>query len=288
MDKITEPGLYQDFPEEAYHADPCPEPSASRSIIKTIVERTPRHAFIAHPRLDPNFERPDPPDRFDLGTAIHTALLGRGGKIAEAPFENWTTKASKEFRAAAREQGLVPMLTDQMKRVNDMADAVREQLPDFGMERLFNRDHGRAEVVAAWQDPVGGWSRCLIDWLDADLTITDVKSTEIELGDMDALGRHCSSMGYEVQHAFYERALVNLYPEMEGRVKFRFLFCEVKAPYAILPVVLPNDAIAKGRATVAKGMELWAAAKASGKWPRFSGAARIADYPPWSVAEYAK
>lgn len=286
MTAITEPGLYQDFDEDEYHADPLPEPSASRSILKAIVEKTPRHAFVAHPRLDPEFERTEN-DKFDLGKAVHTLVLGRGQKIAVGEFDNYTTKAAKEWRDAARKAGLTPMLQEQADRALAMEAAIREQLPDHGLEHLFNPANGRAEVVAAWRDPVGGWSRCLIDWLEKDLTITDLKTTETDLT-LDALGRHCSSMGYEYQHALYERAIVSLYPEMEGRVKFRFLFAEVKKPFAIMPITLPNDAIAMGRANVELGMQRWAAAKASGKWPRYSGGDRAVEYPPWAVAEFAK
>ena len=40
-----------DIPPREYHADPCPAPSLSRSIAKLLVERSPAHAYAAHPRL---------------------------------------------------------------------------------------------------------------------------------------------------------------------------------------------------------------------------------------------
>lgn len=284
---ISEPGFYQDFDEKAYHADPCPEPSASRSIVKTLVERTPRHAFISHPRLDPNFERDDSDPKFDLGTAVHTAMLTRGKKIVIGDFKDYRTDAAKAWRDQARAAGLTPILAEQAGRVTEMCAAITEQLPDHGLEHLFQQEHGRAEVMAAWVDPVGGWSRMLIDWLGKDLTITDLKTTEVQGFDPDTLGRHMDNMGYEFQHAFYERGLEWLVPHMAGRVKFRFLFCEVKPPYAIMPVMLPADALAKGRDLVALGMQRWAQHKASGIWPRYTGGDMIVNYPPWSTAEWA-
>lgn len=283
---IDKPGIYQDFPEDAYHADPLPEASASRSIIQAIALRTPRHAFIAHPRLDPNFERKPDDDKFNMGNAGHKAILSRGKGVIVGDFPDYKTKAAQEWKKAAKEAGLVPLLEEQAKRVEAMRAAVFEQLPEHGLEHLFNRDFGRAEVVAAWVDPVAGWSRLMADWLEKDLTITDIKVTEVDDFTPDGLGRHMSNMKYEVIHAWYERGILNLFPELEGRFKYRFLFVEAKPPFSIMPIILPNDAIAKGRATVALGVERWAQAKASGKWPRYTGGDRIADYPPWSVAEY--
>lgn len=284
---IREPGVYQDFPEDAYHADPLPEPSASRSIIQTIAERTPRHAFIAHPRLDPAFERTED-DKFSMGTAGHKAILSRGKGIAVGDFKDYRTDAAKAWRTASKGAGLVPILQEQAERVANLRAAVIEQLPDHGLEHLFNPDLGRAEVVAAWIDPVAGWSRLMADWLEADLTITDIKITGVDDFTPAGLGRHMSGMGYEFIHAWYERGIVNLFPEMEGRFKYRFLFVEEKAPHAIMPIILPNDAIAKGRMMVEMGAERWAEAKRTGQWPRYKGGDVVADYPPWSVAEFAK
>jgi hypothetical protein len=36
-----------------YHADPCPEPSLSAHIAALLCARSPRHAWAAHPKLNP-------------------------------------------------------------------------------------------------------------------------------------------------------------------------------------------------------------------------------------------
>ena len=125
----------------------------------------------------------------------------------------------------------------------------------------------------------------MIDWLEGDLTITDLKTTDIDLN-IENAGRHCASMGYEFQHAFYERVMVSLFPELEGRFKFQFLFVEAKPPFSILPVVLPSEAIAKGRFYVNRGLEIWANCKKTGQWPRFSPGIKTVEYPAWSVANF--
>lgn len=283
---INKEGLYPDITEKEYHADPCEEISASRSLIKTIVEKTPKHAFIQHPRLyTPKAEPKE--DKFDLGTAAHSMLLGKGIGAVRAPEEwaDWRKGDAKEWRASTREGGGIPMLQNQYDRASEMCESVREQLPEHGLERLFNPEFGKPEVVAVSNDKTGGFCRIMIDWLEGDLTITDLKTTDIDLN-IENAGRHCASMGYEFQHAFYERVMVSLFPELEGRLKFQFLFVEAKPPFSILPVVLPSEAIAKGRFYVNRGLEIWANCKKTERWPRFSPGIKTVEYPAWSVANF--
>lgn len=288
--QIDKPGLHFDVNEKDYHADPLPEPSASRSILKILFERTPRHASAAHPRL-PHFKPVEKEDKFDLGTAVHSTILKRGANILECPFDSWRSGDAKLMRDAARKAGKVPLLTDQVERVDEMNTAIFGQLNDFpDLAGVFDSAHGAPEVMAACIDPVGGWTRVLIDWLGKDLTVWDLKTTDIPVTE-SRLGRHCDSMGYEWQHAITERVLCNLYPELRGRFQFGLIFAETKYPHAIMPIRLPNDAIARGRHHVAKSMEMWAACKASGEWPAHSGAVRTVEYMPWNIAgfdEYAE
>lgn len=286
MPRINKAGIYPEITEEEYHADPCVEISASRSLIKTIVERTPKHAFTQHPRLYTKKTK-DKEDKFDLGTAAHSMILGKGKGVVKAPeeWEAWTTKASKEWREETRKSGGVPMLQSQYERALDMAGEVKEQLPNFGLQNLFNPEFGKPEVTAVSNDKTGGFCRIMIDWLEKDLTVTDLKTTDIELN-KENIGRHCASMGYEFQHAFYERVMLSLFPEMEGRFKFQFLFVETKPPYAIMPITLPAEAIAKGRFYVNRGLEIWAKCKRENRWPAFEGTVQTAEYPAWSVANF--
>src|SRR3979411_2799004 len=70
-------GLHFDVQAADYHADPCERPSLSSSIAKILIEKTPRHAWTAHPWLNPNFV-PKQDSKFDLGSAVHELMLGKG------------------------------------------------------------------------------------------------------------------------------------------------------------------------------------------------------------------
>src|SRR5262245_50563917 len=73
MTMIDGPGIY-DIPLAEYLADPCPAPSLSASIAHILLSQSPRHAWEAHPRLNPHYE-PEEAEAFDLGTAAHAYLL---------------------------------------------------------------------------------------------------------------------------------------------------------------------------------------------------------------------
>lgn len=286
MTIITAPGLYADPAiRAAYHSDPLPEPSLSRSVARIIANRTPAHARIAHPRLNPDYQ-PYEASKFDLGSAAHALILKEGAAIEVIDAADWRTNAAKDARDYARAAGKTPMLRHQYEETVACVDEVRAQLPAFGLGDILSPEHGQSEVVAAWNDPVAGWCRVMFDRLMSDLTIWDFKFTGIELTD-ESLSRHMAGMGYEFQHAFYERGIENLYPDLKGRVKFGFVFCEIKPPFAILPVRLSNAAVAKGRAGVQVACERWAMAKATEVWPAYEGDVRVIEYPPWSIAEWA-
>jgi len=78
--RIASPGIFADISANDYHADPCPTPSFTQSIAKLILDRSPRHAWAAHPRLNPKWV-PDEDTKFNIGNTAHLRLLGRGKEI---------------------------------------------------------------------------------------------------------------------------------------------------------------------------------------------------------------
>ena len=70
--RINKPGMYT-MKEQEYHADPVIEPSLSSTTAKTLVERSPRHAWMNHPRL--GGARRGASNRMDLGSVVHDIVL---------------------------------------------------------------------------------------------------------------------------------------------------------------------------------------------------------------------
>lgn len=282
---ISEPGAY-DMPAERYHADPCVEPSLSNSIAQVLLDASPRHAWLAHPRLNPAFEREESA-RLDLGTVAHTLLLGKGRDLVEVDADAWTTKAAKERRDAARAAGRTPILTKDADRARAMERAAREQLALIeGAERAFHPLDGLAETVLVWRDIAGPWCRTMIDWTSTDETVVwDYKTTSASAHPA-GLGRRIADMGYEVQAAFIERGSIQINPAFAGRLAFRFVFQEIDPPYLLSVVELDAAGLEIGRKKVAWAMETWRRCLSTGNWPGYPARIATVEYPVFAEQQW--
>jgi hypothetical protein len=287
MSLISAPGLYTSNDiRQAYHNDPCPAPSLSRSLAQTLYFRTPGHAKAQHPLLNPNYEHTSN-SKFDLGSAVHTLLLKTGTDVEVLDFKDWRTKEAREERDLLRSQGKAVLLTHEYNAAIEMCDAVWAQLDTMKLQHLLDANIGGSEVVAAAQyGDQKSWARCMVDRLLPDGNLVDIKTTSIALGP-ETVGKHCASMFYDVQDAFYKRVLDLADPINEKR-EMIFLFVETKYPYAVMPVVLPGDAQARGEMIVDKALERWEYCMGRDQWPMFEAdGIQRAEYPGWAVAEYA-
>lgn len=141
------PGVYSasEVPMERYVLDDlCEQPTLSSSVAKLLVSegRTPAHARMAHPRLNPDYEH-EHKDAFDLGSACHDWLLGDGATVEWIDANDWRTLAAKDAREAARSSGQVPMLEKHRAKVEAVCRQAKAQikaLPD-----AFGDDWVRAE-----------------------------------------------------------------------------------------------------------------------------------------------
>jgi hypothetical protein len=90
--KIDKPGIYVDFPEWAYHQDPCPEPSFNQSIGKVLIAQSALHARTEHPRFaTPVAAEDEESEKYvvakAIGNAAHKLIIGRGKDIAVGDFK---------------------------------------------------------------------------------------------------------------------------------------------------------------------------------------------------------
>lgn len=278
---ITAPGAY-DLPADAYHADPCPTPSLSASVAHELLSRSPRHAWQAHPRLNPAHE-PEHRAEFDIGHAAHALVLGDERRFAIIDAADYRTAAAKAARDAAYAAGAVPLLPHQYEAAVAMARAVRAQLDRHEARDAF-RD-GKPEQTIAWQEPGGVWCRSRLDWLPSRMTrstiIFDFKSTTN--AEPAAWSRSkLEAMGYDVQAAFYLRGLRALGPE----VRFAFVVAEVAPPFALSVIGLPPEVIALAEQKVDHAIAVWRQCMATGEWPAYPARICWADPQPWSEARW--
>jgi hypothetical protein len=154
------PGLHFDVDAAIYFSDPCRRPSLTQSVAKILIDRSPAHARLAHPRLNPDWH----PDEgsYDkslaIGNAAHRLVLGRGKEVAVIEANDFRTLEAKQTRAAVIAEGKVPILAKHHQQAKDLVAAMRPQLDERGLDRVFSEGCGDGEVVMAWEEG-GVWSR---------------------------------------------------------------------------------------------------------------------------------
>lgn len=281
--KITAPGIYPGFPIADYHADPCPEPSLSSSIAKLLLNRSPLHAKVNHPRLNTEIEPEEYDPKRALGTALHALVLGRGGEVLDVVqgFDDWKRKEAREMRDAAIAAGRVPILEHVFERAEVIAAAASAQLSlPLGFE-----GHGDAEVAMFARDG-DTWLRALADWLvidekNASAQVIDYKSTKASAAP-HSVARLVAEMGYDVQAAFYERVLARIRPDLEGRIAFCFVVQEVEAPFALTEIELTEADMAVARRKVGAAVERWERCLRTNEWPGYPSGVQTIVLPDWS------
>ena len=125
---IDQPGFYPGLSHDAYHADPVAVPSLSSSVGKLLIDQTPRHAFMAHPRLNAQHE-PDNDKKFDLGSAVHAMMTRDDRAFAIIPADDYKTKAAREAREVAAATGQIPLLARQHDQARAIARAAEVNNP---------------------------------------------------------------------------------------------------------------------------------------------------------------
>lgn len=276
------PGLYLEMETGAYYSDPCPVPSLTQSIAKILLDHSPAHARLAHPRLNPDFAAADP-KKYDIGNIAHALLLGRGKSLVVIDGDDWVAdrKAKSEAREAAAAAGKLAVLSRDFDIGHAMAAAARRQLEERGFGGAWEDAIGDAEVVIAWSEgPI--WFRSMIDWLPVDRReVWDYKTTGASAAP-HVLAKKVADDGWDIQAAMHERGLNALFPQDAGRRQHLFVCQENFPPYALTVVRLPEAALTMGRKKLAVATSLWARSLIDDDWPAYPAETLVPEYPDYA------
>jgi hypothetical protein len=282
--KIIAPGIYKNFPTADYFADPCPEPSFTQSLAKILLDRSPLHAFQAHPRLYvPTIEEDEGYEKNRaIGNAAHAILLGRGKALEIGEYPDFRTKAAQAFKAAAIENGKEPILQHHYKTAQDMAAEAFAQLQHIaGCSHAFDPIQGDAEVVIASCED-GLWLRSMVDWITTDLReVWDVKTTGQSCSPW-ASGKLMASAGWHIQAAFHERILDDVDPAGAGRRRFLYVAQENSEPYALTVNEISESALTIGRKQVDHAIRIWRDCIENERWPAYPPRIIVPELPGYT------
>lgn len=271
---VAGPEVRDDLTAEEYHADLT---SVSSTGLRELLEPG-CPAQFHHDR-----QYPQPPKReFDLGNAVHAAVLGKGSDIVEIPYPNYRTGDAQTARDLAYDAGKIPLLPKEKEQVDAMAAAVRRHRQAGPM---FAPGNGIAERSVYWTDPATG-VRCRVrpDWLIVRPEVTvvvDLKTTT------DANPKACSkaiaSYSYHQQGALYLDGVQAAGLAPEG-ARFVFVFQSKKPPYLITVRELAGQEEDIGRARNERALRIYADCERTGEWPDWTGP--VTDIPTIGMPSY--
>lgn len=275
-------GIYPDVSDEMYHGDQMTTaPALSSTIARLVINRSPLHAWTAHPRLNPDFE---PVDRkvFDIGRAAHRAVLGKGGDYAAIPegmlASNGaaSTKAAREFIEDCRAEGLTPLKAAEVEQVETMADKLVRRLTEYGitLDPAFSEMTAIAEidgvVCKARADNAPAAPLRIPGIPTPRKVLIDFKT--IEDASPEAARRSVENYGYDFQGCWYPEVWKAACGEDRDML---FVFQEKAAPNEVAIVHLLNEPGHSGdwfedaRAKTAAARARWSECLTSDRWPGY-------------------
>ena len=276
--KMSEIPSIHTMGENEYHADPCPEPSLSSGVARTLHERSPLHAWMAHPRFGGQVTVPSQPMLF--GSAVHTMVLQPADlqhlTVVHGPdgaYDNWRSKDARLQRDLALASGDIPMLEHEYEAAKELADVIKaskflrtlhEITPPVDECNKYNFIE-RAESVITWTED-GAWFRIRPDHFvatDRDVFITDLKTTGVA-ATPDGWAR-TMMWNYAMQSGMYRRGLQKLYPDHD--VHWTFVVAETDAPYGIASFEFDEQGEEYGNEIIEQAITTWKRCLRNNEWP---------------------
>lgn len=226
-------GVYQDLSGEEYHQ--------ARDWVSTglLKSRLPEHYKKAS-----SVSR----DALDFGIAFHTTILGAGEPVVPVVASSWRTAQAKEDRETIYADGGIPILSDELPRLDAMRDAVEAHPEAYS---LLYELTGSPEVSAfAEVDDVP--SKCRFDRLLEGVGV-DVKTTTAKPG-AHSLMRTVIDYGYDLQAVHYMEVAKAAGIELD---RFVFVFVGKEAPHHVTVADLDTGFLERGAVLRDLALQRW-------------------------------
>lgn len=272
--EVEAPKVVDGLSAEDYHAD------------RTSISSSGLRALLA-PGCPAQFkydrDNPQPPKReFDLGNAVHTAVLGEGHDIVVIDYPDYKKADARAQRDIAYDAGKVPLLPKEKKQVDAMAAAIRQHSI---AGPLFAPGTGIPERSIWWTDSATG-VRCRVrpDWLKTlpGLTLcVDFKTCRD--ASPEAVSRAIRDHAYHQQDPLYQDGIqaAGLAPD---QCRFIFVFQSKQPPYLITVGELVQQDRDIGRARNQRALRIYAECLANDTWPDWTGP--VTEIPPISMPSW--
>lgn len=275
-------GLVYGMSEDQYHGQREFAGMFKDELSSTRAKDLLKNAAKFKYRIDHGVHEHSP--AFDLGTAVHTKVLGTGEQFITYPAEHLTKSGNVSTKAATvaweeeqRALGAVIITPDQVAQVDGMAAAVKAH-PTASL--LFARP-GHAEV-SVFDEYLGVKRRGRFDYLpDEGGIAVDLKTTvdASKAGFEVATARY----GYHIQRAHY----LDILKRATGReADMLFVVVEKTAPYLVAVHRCSQQFIEMGEVEAMDAVDTYRRCIETGEWPGYPDEITELVPPMFSIYEH--
>lgn len=232
-----------------------------------------------------------PSKKFDIGTAVHSRVLGTGYDVVVIPDEILasngavSTKAAKEFVAEAREAGKVPIKQADFDLIDGSAASI---LAHPGARQLFAQPADAEVSVFATDPSTGVLVRARFDFLPTVARLGAPSRVGVDLktamdASPDGFTKSIANYNYDVQRAWYLDALMW---ETGETAEMVFVAVEKEPPYLVGVYQLPTIWVEMGKTKARVARETYARCIESGVWPGYGDDVQLLSPPQWAVFKH--
>lgn len=267
-------GVVFGMPEREYHA---PVDELSSTGAKLLLQSPAKFKYQV---IDGNRVHRD---AYDLGTAVHTKVLGVGHAAVTCPPDlldktgGMRTTAAKEWKDAQRAAGVPVVTVDELAVIDAMSEAV---LAHPTARMLFERP-GNAEV-SVFDEYLGVKRRGRFDYLPDEGGIAVDLKTTLDASEHGFAGS-AAKFGYHVQRGHY----LDILSRATGReVDMLFVLVEKSAPFLVSVRRLDSQFAEMGEAEALEAVDVYRRCVESGVWPGYPDEVTEVAPPMWSIYDY--
>lgn len=268
-------GIVYGLPEREYHA---PKDELSSTGAKLILDSP---AKFKHQILDGNrIYR----SGFDLGTAVHTKVLGVGSRFITYPDEHLTKSGNVSTKSETvawaeqqRASGRIILPPNEATIVDAMAESV---LAHPLARKLFERE-GRPEV-SVFDDVLGVKRRGRFDYLPHEGGYAIDLKTTVDASN-GGFARSAAKYGYHIQRAHY----LDILHRVTGRdLDMRFIAVEKEAPYLVNVHSLNEQFAEMGQQEALEAVDVYRRCLETGEWPGYPIEVNVLAPPMYAIYDY--
>lgn len=275
-------GIHYGVPAHVYHADPCPTPSLSSGVARTILAHSLAAAHREHPKL--GGKKRETTEAMNTGSIVHSLLAENLSDFEVGNFDSYRSKAAQSWRDLVLSCGKNAVLECDLDEAKKIAASVRMNVCNGGVTNSPFVASGKSEVTVIWKEGET-YCRALIDRLVVDqfgnADVWDWKCTN-DVTDR-AILRSVVKYGYHIQEAFYRRGLIAALPFKSPRVSWTFAFVLDHEPYTVRRVCLSPEFVGIGKADVSAAINAWRHALETNDWPDKSAETLHLDAPAYLI-----